>query len=336
MSPIIENKRGAEGEFFVNLFEWCNLACPFCWQDHDKWDGVETIVDRAYDIIDRVSKDHRKFFIINLMGGELFADEVPDSVFDDYLIMINELKKEWKKFPDKTFHINWVTNLVFDNTDRLKKFLNRLETDGIKPQLTTSFDFSGRFNSVTKKAFEKNIYELREYLGTISVVLTRPNIERFIQTKDPLFEKLYNDGFYFYFDYYSPEKNYARMAPSDKTLQDGLIYLSKHYPKVWPINGWINNDINEMTCRGSMIIDNSGYRGQCRSLLTDSVSGKMRSTVDLDNNESMEKEFINKYNCVECEFYNRCGMGCFLQHDFKGKEELEECLYKEVFRKISK
>lgn len=333
-SYVVEKKRSKEAEFFVNLFEWCNLACPFCWQDHDKWDGVETIIDRAFDILKVVERDPRKHFIINLMGGELFADEVPDTVFDDYLTLVQEIQKGWK-WPDKTFHINWVTNLIFENTHRVHMLMNWLDINGVKPSITTSFDFAGRFSSVTKPLFEKNVYEFREQLGTVSVVLTKPNIEKFMRVRDPLFEKMYLDGFYFYFDYYSPEKNHAVMAPSDKTLQDGLIYLAQNYPETWPIKGWIRDDVNEMTCRGSMIVDHTGYKGQCRSLLTGDMVKKLESKLDLNNNSSMEDTFVTKYNCIQCEFYQKCGMGCFLQHDFKGKEEMDECLYKGVFRRIA-
>ncbi len=332
MNPIVEKKRSSEGEFFVNLFEWCNLACSFCWQDHSKWDGIETIVERAYDIRDRVKADHRKDFVVNLMGGELFADEIPNQTFDDYYKMVLELQKI---FPaGKTFHINWVTNLVYRNIDRVSDLIIKLRAHGINSKITTSFDFAGRFNSSDKKLFRHNCYMLREYIGTVSVVLTRPNINKMLKAKDEVFEELYREGFYFYFDYYSPEKNYGLNAPSDKTLQDGLLYLTQNYPKVWPIAGWIQNDINEMTCRGSMIIDNKGYQGQCRSLLTNDMLAKLASKPSIVDNESMEETFVNKYNCVECEFYHKCGMGCFLQHDFKGKEELEECLYKEVFRQM--
>jgi radical SAM protein with 4Fe4S-binding SPASM domain len=332
MNPIIENKRGAEGEFFVNLFEWCNLACSFCWQDHNKWDGVEVIVERAYDILDRVKHDRRSHFIINLMGGELFADEIPDQTFEEYKKLALEVKK---KFPSgKTFEINWVTNFVYDKIDRVSQLVEDLRSEGLSTKLTTSFDFAGRFNKHQKRLFRHNCYMLRQYLGTVSVVLTRPNIERMMKMKDEVFDEMYRDGFYFYFDYYSPEKNFALNAPSDETLQKGLSYLIDNYPNVWPVAGWIRNDVNEMTCRGSMVIDHNGYQGQCRSLLTTEVAQKMTSKPSIVDNESMEEAFVEKYNCVMCEYYHRCGMGCFLQHDFKGKEELDECLYKGVFRKI--
>jgi len=332
---ILERKRNTEGEFFVNFFEYCNMRCSFCWQDHNSLAGAETIVERAYDILDRVKKDHRSNFIINLMGGELFADSLPDTLLGNYYEHVMILKE---RFPEgKTFHVNWVTNLVYSES-RLNQVIELVEKCrslvGVTSKITTSFDFSGRFNRQQKEIFRKNVVTVKPYLGTVSVVLTKPNIEKMLTDKDELFSWLYDNDYYLYFDYYSPEKNFKLNAPSESLLQKGLLFLLEKYPKVYPIQGWIKEDQNKMTCMGSMIVDNKGYRGQCRALLTKDVTEGMKSKVTLDNNVSMEEAFVNKYNCSECEFFHKCGMGCFLQHDFKGKEELNECLYKEVFRKI--
>jgi len=31
---IIEPKRDPEQEYTIHLFEFCNLSCAFCWQNH--------------------------------------------------------------------------------------------------------------------------------------------------------------------------------------------------------------------------------------------------------------------------------------------------------------
>lgn len=329
-SSIVDGKRGKEGEFFVNLFEWCNMRCSFCWQDHTDWTGIETIIPRALDIAESINKDRKEYFIVNLMGGELFADEIPESTFVDYREMVKLLKKSTQK----KFDINWVTNLVFKDTKRVTELVDYCRSLGITTNITTSFDFAGRFAKEQKAQFRSNLYHIREYVRTISVVLTKGNIETFMSRKDEVFESIYNDGFTIYFDYYSPESRHKYNAPSDLLLQQGLIYLVKNYPNVLPIKDWITKDSNEMTCRGSVIVDHTGIKGQCRSLLTKDMTTKMASSVDISNNKSMESQFISKYDCMSCEFYQKCGMGCFLQHDFKGREELDECLYKEVFRQI--
>ena len=32
---LLEKKRDPEQEYTIHLFEYCNLRCSFCWQDHE-------------------------------------------------------------------------------------------------------------------------------------------------------------------------------------------------------------------------------------------------------------------------------------------------------------
>ena len=84
---VMQRKYNDEGEFFINFFERCNLKCGFCYQKHDDWTGIENIADKADQVLERAEqlKGRYKGFQINMMGGELFMDEVSDLAFDDYL-----------------------------------------------------------------------------------------------------------------------------------------------------------------------------------------------------------------------------------------------------------
>lgn len=332
LNPILEKKRSGSGELFVNLFEWCNLNCEFCWQDHNDWTGIELIKERAFDILKASEQESDSHIIINLMGGELFTDKIPDEIFEDYFQMVKIIKE---KFPEnKSFTINWVTNLVYHNTDRVIQLLNRLEGIQVFSKLTTSFDFHGRFKPTTAKLFRKNILALKDYVGTVSVVLTAPNINELLKNNNELFEELYQNDFQFYFDYYSPETNHERMLPTELELQKAFSFLIDHYPNVSPVNAWIKNEKNSMTCQSSAIVGHQGIRGKCRSLVDDQVFSKLKSEDGKESNLGMEERFVSKYNCIQCEYYQRCGLGCFLQHDFQGFEALPECLYKDLYRQI--
>ena len=46
-------------------------------EDHDDYTGVDDIVSKSDIILNKISD----FYTINVMGGELFADFVDDSVF---------------------------------------------------------------------------------------------------------------------------------------------------------------------------------------------------------------------------------------------------------------
>ena len=91
-SLILKGKREQEEEFFVNLFEHCNLNCPFCWQDHNSWEGIDTITSKAADIIDQLKKSPYKKVTINLMGGELFSDEVYDKYLEHYSNLVVQVE----------------------------------------------------------------------------------------------------------------------------------------------------------------------------------------------------------------------------------------------------
>ena len=54
------------------------------------------------------------FYSVNVMGGELFMDELPDHVFDDYLAFCEQVTKEVNHC-----EINFVTNLVFEKLNGL-------------------------------------------------------------------------------------------------------------------------------------------------------------------------------------------------------------------------
>lgn len=44
---LLNSKRDPEQEYTIHLFEYCNLSCSFCWQDHDSLVGVDDILEIA-------------------------------------------------------------------------------------------------------------------------------------------------------------------------------------------------------------------------------------------------------------------------------------------------
>ena len=52
------------------------------------------------------------------------------------------------------------------------------------------------------------------------------------------------------------------------------------------------------------------------------------------NKEDMETRFMEDYNCLECEHFNRCSLGCFLSHDLSETRTQEECWLKEVYNYV--
>ena len=323
LSTVVAQKRGNNKEFFINFFERCNLACAFCWQDHSDWTGINTIVSKADAVV--AATNDSFYYDVNVMGGELFMDELPDRIFEDYLEFCRRVDSQVAQCS-----VNFVTNMVFEKTQRVVRFFERLEEEGLRFTVTTSYDPSGRFNPKTLELFEQNLPYFSDWLSNISVVLTKPNMHYFMNKTDPVFDRLYA-RYTMFFDYYSPEENYKKLQPTDELIADFFIWLNENYPEAQPIRDFRENSNNPATCRSSLVILPSGTMGSCR-VLADTT--KFKSDPDVkDNIHEMEARFIDHYDCLSCEFYSRCGLGCFLHHDHISLTT-KDCQFKRMFREI--
>lgn len=321
----MSQKRGNRKEFFINFFERCNLRCGFCWQNHDDWTGIDTIRDKAALVIQHASVPGNHY-IVNVMGGELFMDQLPDRVLEDYLYFCEEVASKVE-----SYEINFVTNLVFNNTSRIKAFLRQLEERKIKFGLCTSYDPAGRFNPLTLSVFTCNLALFKPWVTNVSVVLTRPNIRHFMQGKvDAIFDYIYAEHPVF-FDYYSPEKNQKLLQPTDKEIVDFFLWLNEHYPNSAPIADFRENKVNATTCRSSLIILPDGSTGSCR-ILADRKQFKSDVAVT-DNIHEAEARFIKHFDCLSCEYYTRCGLGCFLHADHISITT-QTCEFKRMFKEL--
>lgn len=348
IDAILADKRDDKDEFFINFFEYCNLNCSFCWQDHDSKVGIDTVVNLADKVISGVIASQRTGIDINIMGGELFCDEIEDRLFDDYRKFTYKVEEQAVQHGKQCMY-NWVTNLIYSNTDRVQSFMDDLQAEGINTTVTTSFDFAGRFNPKTLNIFLENLEKLEDYVRSISVILTKQNIEQLLKDDNEVFKHLYKKfpgglttrSSYpptkrIYFDYYSPgwPGEPANIAPSDELLYQGLTFLIDNYPECGPVWDWVNQLENKMTCRTSLIFLPTGDTGRCRLL-----AGKQEDfgqPITFVDNKNMELAFIEKNQCLNCEYFKRCGLGCYLHSDFMRRPKLPECVFKLIFDYITK
>ena len=168
------NKRSILGEIIVTLFEQCNMSCKFCNQDHNSKVGMDTIKDKLPVVkraIENMSKT-REMFSVHFMGGEVFSDLVPDSCFDDYKYLADELEA-WSKENNYDVEICFTTNFVYEQTHRLQKLLDQCP----QVKLLTSYDPSGRFGLGQLNVFKKNVIAFEKYIKSANVIMTKPNIK---------------------------------------------------------------------------------------------------------------------------------------------------------------
>lgn len=332
---IIEKKRDPEQEYTLHLFEYCNLRCSFCWQDHENRVGIDTVIEKLVPIEKFLSEEKRTSVIFNAMGGEVFAPEIFDqSLLQAYKDLTLGIKQLGEKY-NKNVKVNWVTNLVTNKYQEIEDLLAYSKDIGVRAEIVTSYDPRGRFNVNEFLQFKHSMEYFGDRVSCVSMLLSKPSIEKLIKDTDPYFKYLYDSGKYIYFDYYSPDISARHQAPSDQLLLDFFKFLIDKYPKVDPISGWLNNDRNYITCRTSKLVLADGTMCLCGNLAQDEkVIQFYKSPLKPADNSGIENNFLEKYNCASCEYLERCGLGCFMSHDYKFREELDECVYKLTHRYI--
>lgn len=334
----LTRKRDKDQEFTLHLFEKCNLSCGFCWQDHTAMVGVDTVRDKAAIACEMVNADNHQSFTFNVMGGEIFDDAIfNDKMSSDYVYLCQTIHAHTQA-QGKNAHFNLVTNLVTDQPDKVVELLEHLRSVGVSVSLTTSYDAKGRFNQRQLEVFKSNIEVLRPYITCVSMLLTKPVIKNLIARRDQYFQYLYDQGFYIYFDYYTPADDHIVMAPSDRDLLEVFYFLVDNYPNVHPIYEWIHSNTNYMSCRTSQLILPDGTKCTCGNLIADNtkVIHFFKSPISRTDNDAIEDEFISTWNCLECEYFDRCTLGCFTQHNFVKRGKMRECPFKLTFDKITK
>lgn len=328
---LLERKRDPEQEYTLHLFEYCNLSCQFCWQDHSAIEGIDSVPEKIKPIFELLDNEIRSSVAFNIMGGEIFADEVFLKLYDQYLDLAKALK--WKcDQRNIKLKINWVTNLVNSYPEKVKELLDTCNQLGILSSISTSYDPKGRFNKSQFEIFKNNLYSLKPYIGTVSWLITKTNINYIVNKNDIFFDQLYRDNFYIYFDYYMPDRNWEHSAPSDEDMYSLFLYCIDNYPKVQPIQGWIENDFNFASCRTSKLVIQDGTKCQCGNLVQDEEDLDPYTSKILSNdNKEIEEWFLQKYNCIECSYLSKCSFGCFMERNNKYIERMDECVFKATF-----
>ena len=54
---LLDPKRDPEQEYTIHLFEFCNLRCAFCWQNHEDTIGTDNVLDKLPSVEKFISKE---------------------------------------------------------------------------------------------------------------------------------------------------------------------------------------------------------------------------------------------------------------------------------------
>ncbi len=329
-------KTNNEIEQFIYLFEECNLNCSFCWQDHDSKVGQNDIMGRAIDIIKTMDLYPDRPHLINLMGGELFHDGISDDLFDDYYALCEQIIQH-AALNNITINITFVTNLVYNDIQRVINLVFRLRNLNENVALTTSYDPVGRFNKSNRQLFLNNVATIldidKSLISNVSVVMTLPNIEYLMTNKDLDLIWLYCNC-KLYFDYYSPNQTSQFHTPKESDMLKFFKWAAFYFPNAGPIQTWTINAVNPTSCIRSAIIGPNGNQGRCCSLL-DNFPKEDKNLIPIFNitdNNDLEYHYMQQKGCLSCEYLSKCTMGCFLIHTHELCNDMgSECIYKIIF-----
>ena len=339
-SVLSDKLSGTEIE--ICFFTLCGLRCAFCYQDHDDPTGIDSIQDKALQVIDylKTANNLKGTISFQMLGGELFEDSIPDNYYEYYFNFVNTIHS-WcadNLSPELDWVFTWISNLGFEKDqteENMKLLFDRLDEIGIPFQISTSWDPTGRpMKFELTSTFHKNLIKFKDRVNIITFILTKQTCDFLLRNEQPYMEFLY-ENFTLQFDYFTPNGNTRRMIPDDIKLWNTLTMLAARYPKLPQITAWRENEVNPISCaslsRVSILPD--GSMTACKHLQYRPED--FNTPLDFHSNASIIEKYITKKECLGCEYFNRCTLGCFLADDHKAfGKYLNECYMKKVFRFI--
>jgi sulfatase maturation enzyme AslB (radical SAM superfamily) len=324
---LIKNKVIDHSEVVVNFFDYCNMKCSFCTQEHDSKEGMtkEAILSKVPEILNYINNNPSEEFLLHLMGGELFQDELIDSGFLDYYSEFVEQLEQGKR-EGVFIDYNFISNLIFTRRDEVKQFLDKHQL-----KLAISYDPVARFSKDQLVKFKENVEIFEPYIRMFSSVMTKQNMRAIIDGDD-YFSYLYSK-FECHWDYLLVgDVRLDKMMPKESEVYEFYTYLIDNYPNCINIKQFTdkNAKANKMGCtRGNsftIFADNSVPVGCSGSVvLKNNKTEDNWSTKIIDN-------FLQDNECLTCEYYQRCNLTCFVHNDYSDLvKDVHGCVYKKVF-----
>jgi hypothetical protein len=240
---------------------------------------------------------------VRVYGGEILADEFPDShiisVFD-YIEKVYQYCNENKLEVD----LSLGSNLLFTNVDRV---LEQCEKHKYCP-IRTSFDFKYRFNDKTLLLFEQNYNKLKDYISDVSLVANKSNYKGIQEQNEykRVFELIYNDGKKVnLINYIASSDDYKEELLTTDEYLDFYKYVYKNYPNVIQVRDIVRNVTENLTCKcmncvGAGINPDGKITTCC--LYQYNKDRYMEKNITLENRGVLAS---NKLSCFTCPYYNK-------------------------------
>lgn len=318
---VLEFKRPSIAEIELTLFENCNIECDFCFHDKKSDVGLtRTEMFSKLELVERFIKERAStvdLLQVNVVGGELFQDRlIAKGILIDYFDLILDIK-DAAKLAGVQFRVVYVTNMLFARKEEILTFINMQRSCGIDAHLIASYDFDGRPMS---NRYRTNIEWFGpQYIISVNCVGTVESITNFMKDDDDYFKWLYSN-FNIYFDDFIPDKGTDEMLPPDSMIYEWYKFIADKYPKIAPVADLLKNDTNEMHCLSlnKLTIFPDNRTSNCRWHRYD--QDDFNTTLDMADNAGMMQTFVDDQGCLSCEYFQRCGLRCFTQSDWRNRQ----------------
>lgn len=236
--PFITNNFNNRLDVELILFSQCNLHCKHC-----KVKGLNNVFDKKLIIQQgewavQAIKSARykcKHVEVHITGGELFQDHLDWSVYEEVIGKIETALKNTKRTYTIGLTSNLTTHRIEDVITMFKKHSNW--------ELSTSFDFAGRFSSDDLDTWVSNILALHDHgirLLPISIVQHLPSLKAIKKGSSKtlsVFDDLYNSGiFQFEVSDYEDVHKLEEYNPSKDEKFEFDKWFVDNYPDVIPFN----------------------------------------------------------------------------------------------------
>ena len=331
------NKKNGTYEVSCSLFAACNLNCKFCFQDHSDWnidtDKIMAMPERIVDIIsgDIAEYDVDQTIYVRIWGGEIFFDELPDSLFDVYLAFFTELKQRVNKaFPKCELKPYWASNGVFKKRDRIENLLEK--TGG---HLTLSYDAADRFKDDAQKDVwldTLTYFHQKGYLSTVSITLTKPMIDACL-AGDSYFNQIPETVSIDVNDFVAGI-GYEKYLVSDDDVSAFYDWcLDNKRFNVVPVSNSIYNYLNKKNRReierycyckcSNLFYADGGNAKDCVNKYSELPRERFygeHAKLTTEENCTEVKNYLGlkKRGCLTCEHYDYCWMTCWTSVIFDG------------------
>lgn len=302
--PIIQQNKQIKGLFYskattqeisIALFGECNLRCTFCVDNRrhmskcnpEHFKHTTKLVEK---ILATTEKKHIEF---RIYGGELFQDKFDDSIFEAYDVFLCTITKLCRDY-DKTYKLQFASNLMHKNTERVLKLLNKHNCT-----LYGSYDIVGRYTKQYQiDLFVNNALYYQKQLPNrfyVSFVASPDNINS-ILTRSNLytFDTLYRHCS-ICFDYCNDNGVGTKEVDEDK-LSDFVVYMIDHYPNIINIQDFKTclkapSKALMMSCPIAFIIEN-------------------RLIFNCCNHKQVSTQYVENKHCFQCKYYSICPHYC--------------------------